>query len=398
LDLPIMIGGYHLTALPHKMPKEFDVGIVGEGEQVLLELVNTFEKKGGFQARDLSKIKSTVFWDNGKIKITERRGNIQPLDKIPFPSSDLLPMQRYYLKPARHTFDKLSIGTSILTTRGCMYDCVFCSQTGFWQHTMRFFSPEYVVAEMREIVDNYKIDMLRIMDDLFAVNKKRVAKIAELMKKEGITDKVELHVFGRTNLINEEMCRHLRQMNVRYINFGLESGSERILRFLKKGSVTVEQHKRALDLCKKHGLLVDASFIFGTPGETKRDIQKTFELVRHPALKNVMFFKLTPLPASAIWDYALKRGLVSEGMDWNDLDAAIANPRLPHLNNAMSKEEYMQILPEIVAEYRRCNYTRGAPKIKLRYLFNKNLIKRFLSNWKGYSLEFIYRIKQKYFG
>ena len=397
LDLPILLGGFHITALPHKMPKEFDVGVIGEGEDVLLELVNLFEKNGGFHPADLSKIKSLAYWDNGKVKLTERRKNIEPLDRIPFPARDLLKMRGYYLKPARHTFDKLSIGTSILTTRGCMYNCIFCSQTGFWQHTMRFFSPEYVVAEMREIIDNNKIEMLRIMDDLFAVNKKRVAKIAELMKKEGITDKVELHVFGRTNLITEEMCKYLKAMNVKYINFGFESGSERILRFLKKGSVTVEQHKRALRLCEKYGLLVDGSFIFGTPGETKRDIFKTFELVRDPAIKSVMFFKLTPVPSSAIWDYAFKRGIVNEDMNWNDLDASIGSEKLPPLNDAMSKEEFKKILPLIEEEYRQCNYSRGAPKIKLRYLFNKNLIKRFLSNWKGYSKEFIFRIKQKYF-
>ncbi len=397
LDLPILLGGFHVTALPHKMPKEFDVGVIGEGEDVLLELVNAFEKRGAFFAKDLGKIKSLAFRDGNKLKLTERRGNIEPLDRIPFPARDLLPMRRFYLKPARHTFDKLSIGTSILTTRGCMYNCIFCSQTGFWQHTMRFFSPEYVVAEMREIVDNYKIEMLRVMDDLFAVNRKRVAKIAELMKKEGIPDKVELHVFGRTNLMTDEMCRYLKAMNVKYINFGFESGSERILRFLKKGSVTVEQHRKALRLCEKHGLLVDGSFIFGTPGETREDIYKTFKLVRDPALKNVMFFKLTPLPASAIWDYAFKRRLVSEDMNWNDLDAALGNMQLPYMNDAMSKQEFEKMIPEIVEEYRRCNYSRGQLKIKLRYLFNPGLIKRFLTNWKGFSKEFLFRIKQKYF-
>ncbi len=397
LDLPTLIGGFHVTALPHKMPKEFDVGIIGEGEDVLCELIDAFEKKGSFEAGDLSKIKSLAYWDSGKVKQTIRRPNIQPLDKIPFPARDLLPMKRFYLKPARHTFDKLSIGTSLLTTRGCMYKCVFCSQTGFWQHTMRFFSPEYVVEEMKEIVDNYKIDMLRIMDDLFVVNNKRVAKIADLMKKEGISDKVEVHVFGRTNLLNDEMCKNLSKMNVRYINFGFESGSERILNYLKKGSVSVRDHWRALKLCEKYGFLVDGSFIFGTPGETKEDIYKTFELVRSPTIKNAMFFKLTPLPASGIWDYALKRGLVSEDMNWNDLEAAIGSEKLPHLNPDMSKEEYRKILPEIIEEYRKCNYSRGQIKIKWRYLFNKNLIRRFLTNWRGFSKEFIFRIRQKYF-
>lgn len=397
LQVPVLLGGFHLTAVPHKMPKEFDIGVLGEGEDSLVELVNVFEKKGSFEAGDLAKIKSLAYRENGRMKMTERRANIQPMDKIPFPDRKLFKMKEFYLKPARHTYDKLSIGTSIITTRGCMYNCVFCSQTGFWQGSMRFFSPEYVVAEMKEIVDNYKIDLLRIMDDLFVVNKKRVARIAELMKKEGITDKVELHVFGRTNLLDEQMCRHLKAMNANYINFGLESGSEKILKFLKKGSVTVEQHKKALGLCQKHDLKADASFIFGTPGETKEDIYKTFELMRHPALKSSMIFQLTPLPSSAIWNHAEKRGLINENIDWDILHANIGNKRLPWMNEAMSQEEFEKIVPEIVQEYQRCNYRHGQLKFRWNYLLNPQLIKRFLINWRGFSKEFLNRFKRKYF-
>ena len=398
LDLPIMLGGFHLTAVPHRMPKQFDVGILGEGENVLLELVNLFEKKQAFPPKDLAKIKSLVYRQGNKLKMNERRPNIQPLDKIPFPDRKLLKMKEYYLKPARHTYDKLSIGTSIVTTTGCMYNCVFCSQTGFWQGSMRFFSPEYVVAEMKEIVDNYKIDMLRIMDDLFAVNKKRVAKIAELMKKEGITEKVELHVFGRTNLINEEMCKYLKEMNVNYINFGLESGSEKVLNYLKNGSVTIKQHRKALQLCEKHNLKVDASFIFGTPGETRQDIQKTLELMRKPAIKSSMVFQLTPFPSSAIWDYAEKEGLVKEDMDWDRMKAYVGNPELPWMNKAIPWKEFEQeIAPMIREEYKKCNYRHGQLKVKWRYLLNPKLIKRFLSNWRGFSREFLFRVQQKYF-
>jgi len=396
--LPTMIGGFHITSLPHRMPKEFDLGIIGEGEDTLVDLVNLFEKKGSFEPKDLAKIKSIAYRQGQKIKQTPRRANIQPLDKIPFPDRKLFRMKEFYLRPARHTFDKLSVGTSIITTRGCMYNCVFCSQTGFWQGSMRFFSPEYVVNEMKEIVDNYKIETLRIMDDLFAVNKKRVAELAGLMKKEGITDKVELHVFGRTNLINDEMCKYLKQMNVNYMNFGLESGSEKVLKYLKKGSVTVEQHKKALDLCQKHRILVDGSFIFGTPGETKEDIYKTFELMRNPTIKSSMVFQLSPLPSSALWDYAEEKGLVSEDMDWDRLHANIGSTKLPYLNEAMTYKEFRKMIPEIQEEYKKCNYRHGQLKVKWRYLLNPNLIKRFLSNWRGFSKEFLYRLKQKYLG
>ena len=90
LGTPIMLGGFHLTAVPHRMPEQFDVGILGEGENVLLELVDLFEKKKDFPAKDLAKIKSLVYRQNNKLKIAERRPNIQPLNKIPFPDRSLL--------------------------------------------------------------------------------------------------------------------------------------------------------------------------------------------------------------------------------------------------------------------------------------------------------------------
>lgn len=396
-DIPLLIGGFHVTALPNTMPKAFDVGVMGEGEQVLVELVDAFEKKGSFEAKDLSKIKSVVYRSGNKLKINPRRANIEPLDSIPYPDRSLFKMKEYYLKPSRHTYDKLSIGTSLITTRGCMYQCAFCSQTGFWQHTMRFFSPEYVVGEMDSILDNYKIEMLPIMDDLFAVDKKRVKRISELMKEHGITDKVELHVFGRSNLIDEEMCKYLQKMNVKYINFGFESGSDKVLHFLKKNTVDVANHERALELCAKYGMNVDAGFIFGAPGETKEDMEKTFKLMRNPNLKSSMIFKLSPLPGSEVWDMAMKRGLVNENMNFDELHANIGNTKLPHLNDAMSPQEFREMVPEIWKAYHDCNYRHGPLKIKWRYLLNINLIKRFLQDWRGFSREMILRIKKKYF-
>ena len=150
-------------------------------------------------------------------------------------------------------------------------------------------------------------------------------------------------------------------------------------------------------MCQKYDLKADASFIFGTPGETKEDIHKTFKIMRHPALKSSMVFQLTPLPSSAIWDYAEERGLINENVDWDSLHAHIGNERLPWMNKAMTWEEFLKIKPEIVQEYQRCNYRHGQLKFKWQYLLNPQLIKRFMKNWRGFSHEFVNRFKRKYF-
>jgi radical SAM superfamily enzyme YgiQ (UPF0313 family) len=388
-DLPTIIGGYHITALPHTLPQCFDMGVIGEGEQILLELVRLFESCGEFPVEKLKKIESLAFHDNG-VMVTKRRSIIEPLDSIPYPARDLLKMKEYYLKPARLTYDKLSIGTSIITSRGCPYNCVFCSQTGFWQHTYRMNSPEYIVGEIKELLKNYKLQIIRIMDDLFIGNKERIRKISLLIQKEGINEKVEFHVYGRSNLIDEEMCQLLKNMNVNYMNFGLESGSDKVLGYLKKNTVTVEDHKRALALCGKYDIKADASIIFGSPNETREDMYKTFELIRNENLKSVMVFKLTPLPASALWDTAKTDGLVSDDMDWELLHARFGDKYL-YLGKEMSKEDFLKLVPIISNEINIKNHTRML-KIKPQYLLNPGLIKRFLSNWKGFSKELINRI------
>ena len=189
-DLPILVGGFHTTALPHTLQECFDVGVMGEGEETIVELVKLYEDKGEFSPERLEKIQGICYHDNDKVKQTPRRPIIEPMDNIPYPARDLMKINEYYLKPARHTYDKLSRGTSIITTRGCMFKCVFCSQTGFWQHTMRFHSPEYVVGEMRELIKNYpKIEMIRIMDDLFVVKPSRIKRISEMVVEEGLNEK-----------------------------------------------------------------------------------------------------------------------------------------------------------------------------------------------------------------
>lgn len=390
LDLPTLVGGFHVTALPHRLPECFDVGVLGEGELTMVDLVRLYEGEGEFSPKGLEGIDGICYHD-GSVKMTARRGNIEPLDSVPYPARDLMKIEEYYLKPARHTYDKLSVGTSIITTRGCLFNCVFCSQTGFWQHTMRFHSPEYVVGEMKELVARYpRLEIIRIMDDLFAVKKARIKRISELVREAGLHERVEFHVFGRTNLMDEEMARYLKEMNVRYINFGFESGSEKVLGYLKRNTVKLAHHYKALELCGKHGLKADGSFIFGAPNETREDVEKTFQLVRHPNLKATMFFKLSPLPSSALWDEALKKGFVSEDMDW-DLLKAEFNPQYPYMGMIPKEEFFREVVPMITREYEVKNRSH-LPRIRLSHLLHPGLWRRFLTNWRGFSREFLQRL------
>ncbi len=183
LDIPLVIGGHHITYMPHHLPdSNFDVGVMGEGEQTMLELMSYIERYGLNQN---IKINGVVT----KTKINHQREFIEPLDNIPFPARDLLNM-KHYLTPRRSVFKgRFGKYTSIITSRGCIYKCVFCSSSHFWKRA-RFFSPEYVVSEIKHVVDNYKVDGLILYDDLFIADKKRTVRIAELIRKERINEQI----------------------------------------------------------------------------------------------------------------------------------------------------------------------------------------------------------------
>lgn len=310
-DIPVIIGGPHISALPHHLASSnFDVGVIGEGEQTMLELVQSYEKYGGFKQENLKEIGGLVYRNNSNAKITGMRPLIEPIDKIPFPARDLLDMD-FYLTLRKGSFGKLGVYSQMITSRGCPYKCIFCAPTNFWRKP-RFHSPAYVVDEIKLLKEKYKVDGILIWDDLFIADKERLKEIASILKSEGLSNEIEFSVFGRANLMNEEMCMLLKEMNVTSIDFGLESGSDRILKYLKKGTVTVEQNRNALKLSKEHGMRTLGTFIIGSPDETEEDLKQSLELLKNENLDEAYAFQLSPLPGTELWEYAKKESIVTD--------------------------------------------------------------------------------------
>jgi radical SAM superfamily enzyme YgiQ (UPF0313 family) len=363
-DIPIIIGGHHISLMPHHFDKGiFDLAVIGEGEQTLLELMQLFEKEGRFSADKLKNIKGILYRDNGSIKTTEPRPLIENLDLIPFPALDLLDMS-YYLQPRREAFsDKIDRYLSVITTRGCPYKCIFCPAFSLWKRP-RFHSAEYVVNEMKHLIEKYKITGIRIWDDTFTMNPARLKEIARLIKEEKINEKVEFYVYGRANLINEDMCKLLKQMNVAHISFGLESGSERILKYLKGGTVTVADNRRAIKLCKQFGISVQGFFIIGSPGETEEDLKQTMELLKNENIDYAYVLQLTPYPATELWDQLEKEGIVSEETDITHPE--YYNPDLI-LTREMPQEKFKEWYDLFQRETKKKWYGK-APKFKPKYL------------------------------
>ncbi|MFH1457034.1 MAG: radical SAM protein [Patescibacteria group bacterium] len=327
-NIPVIIGGVHISMLPSSLSEGMDIGCVGEGEETIMELFNLFLKENKFLVNELSKIKGLVFRKNGKIIQTEKRERIINMNDIPYPARDLLDIKK-------HSY--------MFTSRGCPYRCVFCASSRFWDN-VRFFSAEYVVGEIKELVKNYGVQLISFFDDLFILDKKRLRDIVNLLKKQDFYKKVKFTCSCRVNLVDDETAQLLKEMNVVSVGLGLESGNERILTYLKGGSITVQQNKEAIKIFKKYKIAVNASFVIGSSSETKEEIMQTYNFIKETPFDLVDIYVLTPYPGTPIWRHALERGLVSDNMNWERLNVNFErNKRAIILSEKLSKEEIYNI-------------------------------------------------------
>lgn len=307
--LPVMCGGVHISMIPSSLTRNIDVGVIGEGEETICDLFELFRKNGNFPKEHLRKIKGIIYWDDDRITITDNRKSIHSLDKLPFPARDL-----FAIRPSTYMF----------TSRGCPYRCTFCASSRFW-HKFRFFSAEYVVSEIQYLVNKYNVNNIFFYDDLFTARRKRTGRIIELLRGKNLLRKVNFSCSIRANLVNDETIQLLKEMGVKSISMGLESGCSETLKYLKGDNIEIRDNENAIRIIKKYGILTCGSVIIGSPKEDKEDILETLKFIKKSHLDGLDVYILTPFPGTPVWNYAKSRGLVSEKMDWSRLNVDFDN-------------------------------------------------------------------------
>lgn len=387
LNIPVIAGGQHISQIPHTLNKSFDLCVMGEGESTFNDLMNIYLKKGEFSYQDLKAIRGIGFHGNDNIIVNEKRPLIDPIDSIPFPERDLFAMKKY-LSPRRSVSDKrLSRGTHMFTSRGCPFHCVFCSSSHFW-NIIRYNSAEYVVEEMRMLVDKYKVEGILLFDDLFAGNVDRMIRILQLMKENGLKDKLNFRCYTRVQfLADENRCKIMKDIGITDVSLGFESASQRILSYLKRGNVTIENSKKAVENAKKYGFAVHGCFILGSPMETKEDILKTLEFIKNNPMDTIDLCVLTPLPGTELWNYAKEKGVVKDDMDFSILNTEPANlDNIIYLNETMKKEEFEKYFNLVKKEVDNLNLSIT---FKPSHLLSFNLWKRIAAHPTS-SLKYLY--------
>ena len=371
-NLPVIIGGVHISALPSTLTNDMDVGVIGEGEETIIDIINLFVEKWHFDEKRLSKIEGIVFRTKGEIVVTARRKPIEPLDRIPTPDRDLFPTTQ---------------ATYMFTSRGCPYNCSFCASSRFWGK-VRFFSAEYVVNEIKDLIDRYKVKEISFQDDLLTANKPRIKRMLELLKKEHIIGRVKFVCNVRSNIVTDELVLLLKEMNVKAVGMGLESGSPKTLEYLKGNNISIHDHINAVNIFRTHGIEPYVGFIIGSPQESKRDILETLAFIKDNRLMSFDLHVLTPFPGTPVWEYAKARHLVHEDMDWDILNVNFKSnsEKAIILSEQLTRAE----ICELFSTFAKCKRTmkrKMKRKLKTKRIvgYLKSLSKVFTKIWAGES-------------
>lgn len=320
LNIPVIIGGYHISALPQTLPADiFDVGVLGEGEHTLISLIKTYQREG-FKPTSLQNIPGIAYYDeNQQFRLTPPAPEVQNLDNILLPRREL--MQTYW-PPTKDTHHWQQ---AIYTSRGCPFRCTFCVHS-IIDKFPRYHSPERVIQELEDIIRHYPHQRsVTIHDDIFVVSKKRLKNLVSMIREAGIHKKLTFVSMIKPSAFDEEICQLLKEMNMGMIAFGLESASEPILKYLKGSGARQKQNQQALELCHKYNIKVCGYFILGSPAETRKDLSKTYWFIHQniQTLSTMGVFHLTPYPGTRFWhDYQAhqKEPVSIEQMDWNLFD------------------------------------------------------------------------------
>jgi len=294
LDKIVIVGGPHVS-IPRALnnlikSRVADYIVTGEGEISFVEIIQKIERGAKFKSPKII---------NGK--------RVENLDSLPFPDRDL-----YNIKKIVHPFGAFPFidnGIFVIGSRGCPFNCAFCQPQvrDIFGRTIRFRSVDNIIEEIRYIVDKYKVKYISFQDDTFTVRKKWVIDLCRAIKKEKLD--IQWSAQSRSNTFDEDIAKVMSEAGCACVIFGFESGSQRVLDFLRKG-ITPEQSLRAAELCKKYGMIIFADYMLGIPTETKEELKQTYDMIRkfRPEFHSPSFF--TPVPGCDLYDYCEKNNLI----------------------------------------------------------------------------------------
>ena len=341
-----LAGGIHSTALPEEVLRDLSLDFIvrGEGEETMAEVAT---------GKDLKDIAGISYRKNEEIKQNPPRPPLALLDSLPIPDRTLISYEKYLIPPGPFRGTYCRRAATIISSRGCPFNCIFCgsSKLMFGFKTRRR-SVANVIAEIDYLYQRYQIDGLYFLDDTFTLSPAWVEEFCERFKTENY--KIKWGGQTRVNTVSFGLLKKMQEAGCCQIDYGVESGSDKVLKILKKGT-SVEMIKRAFRLSHLAGLKPTATFMIGNPGEKREDIEETLRVAKEIKPHHVKFFYLTPFPGTELFAMARENKWLAPNLDYS-AHWSIRQTELPLMEINFTRHELSRLRASLQNKFIFKNY------------------------------------------
>jgi radical SAM superfamily enzyme YgiQ (UPF0313 family) len=239
---------------------------------------------------------------------------------------------------------------ALITSRGCPYECRYCSAKSIWTRRVRNRSIRNIIEEIKEIVQKFKLDRLYFWDDSFTVDRKKIINLCCSIKKE--FNGISWGCTSRTDLLDEELLMAMKDSGCTGIDVGIESGSERVLKQINKG-IDLQNALKVVKLIRKHGINCGAFFMIGFPEENEEDILATKNFIKKLKASSICLSIFTPYPGTGLYDKAKSLNIISGDFSWDKFDHQSPEN---FFMKGVEKEKFKKLVNQMVRTVDKYNY------------------------------------------
>ncbi len=380
-DIVILWGGPTPSSTPLKVMEESmaDAVVAGEGEDTFAEIIGRYKEKKPLFAG----VKGVYYRDSGKVIANGPRDFIKDINRLSFPAYHLFPdLNNYKMKARKRPVAPL------ITSRGCFYQCVFCSKDVF-KNMCRMRSSESVIQEVDVLVKKYGVKQIDILDDNFTSDKKRTEQILDLLIERHYDLCINLQTGVRTENLDENIIRKMKKAKIWKMGIGVESGDPVVLKKIKK-HLDLRRVLEVTRMAKKMGIEVYGFFIIGLPGDTAESMQKTidFAIKMNPNIAN--FCIAIPFPGTELYETIKREGRFLINVDDGIKTGFYANEvfyELPGMDKEVILKYYKKAMRDFYARPGKIFELLAAIRSKdeLKWLFGTgfSVIKNFFRKKKN---------------
>ena len=382
--VPVVYGGHHASAVSAEVLEvcsDIDIVAAGEGEETMLELA------AGTQHAE---VKGICFRASESIIKNSPRPVIEPLDTLPMPARHLLDMD-FYTRLSPSSIRNVTLrATTMLTSRGCPFNCTFCVESLPVGKKHRAHSPVRIIAELDHILRNYDVEAIYFLDEGFLTNLPRVRELCDIMMRDGYNQQVKWTAQVRVDHLDQDLLKLMKEAGCVQLECGFETASDRLLKSVNK-KTSQQKNREIVTLVKASGIRCLAYIIAGLPGETEEEFQASVEFIKTSGVDAVVFSQFVPHPGSVLYNELIQTGLLKKGF-WGHGGESYNTMHFSAMSEERAKALYKKTLKEIIKPINtkdRMMHTSPLQVIKntsFRELVSRVLnaplsVPRFLFNW-----------------